>query len=124
MARLEGNLWTTVQWMYGSGPVELHIPQSLRSFGIAFERDILVQSLHIWRVFFKSPKGGKSLNGRAPLIQLRTSIAMEWNFSMENVDVAHRLMMRATFPPFSGLSTQQELSKTFFTVLIVNAFRV
>lgn len=49
---------------------------------------------------------------------------MEWNFAMGNVDVAHRLMITASLPPSSALSSQQTLAFEFFTTLITNSYRV
>lgn len=43
---------------------------------------------------------------------------------MNNVDVAHLLMLQATLPTSSGLSSQQIQTLKFLTVLHANSYRV
>ncbi len=124
IAMLERTFWPRVRWMYEDGYVETNIPDSLQDFGFAIERYSLVQRVQLWRAFVRSAKGSDAFASRPSRIKLRPSVAMQWNYAMGNVDIAHRLMMTASLPTSSGLSSQQALAFKFFTVLVFNAYRV
>lgn len=49
---------------------------------------------------------------------------MHWSCSIIILDVAHRLLQQVTLPRSSGIYSQQNIAFKFFTVLIVNFYRI
>lgn len=120
---LEETFKPRVEWMYEDGKVEQHIPASPREFGFAIERNSLIQRIHLLRAFIKTEKGSNAFSARPIRLKLQLSVAMNWNYAMGNVDIAHRLMLKASLQHTIGLNSQQKLCFKFVTVLIVNVYR-
>lgn len=83
-----------------------------------------MQQIHLSLAFIRSSKGADAFLGRPSKVKFRTAIARRCNYTMGNIDVAHRLIFDETLPICTGLSSQQSLAFRFFTLLITNACRV
>lgn len=106
--------------MHEVGPGEPYVSTSLRELGFAVERDNIIQIINLWRFFIKTEKVSNEFSGRPDRLKLRLSVAMNWNYAIENLDIAHMLMLQASLPPTAGLKSQQNLYLKFFTVLTFN----
>lgn len=116
LAKSELNVWDE--------KIESKIPPSLRDFDFLIERDTLVQLIHLWRSFIRSSKSSDACFGRPSKVKLRPTISMQWNYTIDNVYIAHRLMMSGSLPSYTGLSSQQTLEFKFFTLLRTNKYIV
>lgn len=99
---LEQCFWPMVSLVYRDGLVEPYITSLGRKVGFLIERNTFVQRIQLNSSFIRTDKSCNDFLGRLFRLKLRLAMTIHWNFTMENLGFAHRLMLHASLHEHQG----------------------